>query len=387
MIVQTLPDLNAILTGCGCCPMPLCPVPVLDCQSLAAQAWSSGANRRTEDGEFVYFRDKTITRSISVSGSVTEEDDRIGEWIAFTQESSATTSEICTYDPLFDASCCLRSETVAEEMTFASIASGTVNSYNLVGSIPSEGYTPSCLRHRYLSRSIETNREIDTVTGTVTDHVTQTLYEPDGSCGSGEIEESSYDVVSVYATQSWPGFSQYSSQHSEVSTSTPPDTIAYTDVGYAAMVAAMAAKLAPWLSFTDPENATCLGTDCRSSKALTSEEDAKTANIDLDLQTARYRWRIPATWPGSYFKITWQALTVPDAGAPTLGEDQTWTWAGPGDPEDAEHESWFSPWYELAPPDVPGTRRVVNIRYECYRSARTGTCPQITGEGYALPAP
>lgn len=140
------------------------------------------------------------------------------------------------------------------------------------------------------------------------------------------------------------------------------------------------------------------------------------------LQKWRYRWGVPDDFDGSYFKITWDILEepfgwdrtindpgetlpdplpegydtpeewwadhqVPDPDAPDrtfFSEDNTWEWAGPGDPEDAD--SWLSEWYEIDPPDVPGERRVVNIRYECYRSPY-GQKPQVTGEAVTLPDP
>lgn len=136
----------------------------------------------------------------------------------------------------------------------------------------------------------------------------------------------------------------------------------------------------------------------------------------------RYCWVIPDTFAGSYFKITWDVLEepdgwnatindpgetlpdplpegydtaeawwaehqVPDPAAPDrsfVSEDNTWEWTGPGDPED--EDSWKSGWYSIDPPSVPGTRRVVNIRFECYRSDY-GSKPEITGEGVTLPDP
>lgn len=107
----------------------------------------------------------------------------------------------------------------------------------------------------------------------------------------------------------------------------------------------------------------------------------------------RFRWVIPDTWPGSYFKITWDILEEPDGWddeTPTVFRsfhltDQTWTWVGPGDPEDAD--SWKSDWYVIEPPEVAGTRRVVNVRFECYKSAKFGVKPQVTGEAVELPDP
>jgi hypothetical protein len=110
----------------------------------------------------------------------------------------------------------------------------------------------------------------------------------------------------------------------------------------------------------------------------------------------RFRWTIPDDFAGSYFKITWDVIEEPegwDDDDPTVfrtfaAEDVTWEWEGPGDPEDPD--SWKSEWYEIDPPPAPifgkgFTRKIVNIRYECYRSTRFGSKPQIIGDAVTLP--
>ena len=122
--------------------------------------------------------------------------------------------------------------------------------------------------------------------------------------------------------------------------------------------------------------------------------------------------QVDMRWQGTYFKITWDVLTepdgwddtiddpdyeppvpndppepvpqIPDPNAPEKSyiEDLTWEWTGPGDPND--DESWESPWFEIDPPGDPGIRRIVNVRYECYRSTRFGNKPQITGDAEDL---
>ena len=42
---------------------------------------------------------------------------------------------------------------------------------------------------------------------------------------------------------------------------------------------------------------------------------------------------------------------------------------------------------EMDAPTDPGESRVVNIRFECYRSPQFGVRPQITGEAYEYPPP
>jgi hypothetical protein len=128
--------------------------------------------------------------------------------------------------------------------------------------------------------------------------------------------------------------------------------------------------------------------------------------------------QVDVRWEGSYFKITWDVVffpvghdamiddpdyeppeeepeggwppvpQIPDPDAPdpvVISTDQTWTWAGPGDPDDLA--TWKSGWYDLPVPTAPGENRVVNIRFECYRSPQFGNKPQVTGEAYEIPSP
>ena len=134
---------------------------------------------------------------------------------------------------------------------------------------------------------------------------------------------------------------------------------------------------------------------------------------EVNIRDVRYRWKIPHTWTGSYFKITWDVLTEPDGWDATIDDpdyvppdplpdppppipqvpkpgrpsrsyvrDLTVEWIGPGT-GDEDDPSWFTPWNDLNPPPEPGTRRIVNIRFECYHSPY-GTKPQLTGEGVDL---
>jgi hypothetical protein len=128
--------------------------------------------------------------------------------------------------------------------------------------------------------------------------------------------------------------------------------------------------------------------------------------------------QIPKPYQGTYFKVTWDVLTEPDGWDDTINDpnetlpdplpegydtadewwadhqvpkpgrptrtylqDLTWEWTGPADP--LNPESWKSPEYVLKRPPEAGNRRVVNIRYECYRSPY-GNKPEVTGEGVDL---
>jgi hypothetical protein len=124
----------------------------------------------------------------------------------------------------------------------------------------------------------------------------------------------------------------------------------------------------------------------------------------IDLQKARVRFQIPSTWldqntgltvpfTGTYFKITYDILTTPEgwfegwAGADrSFLADQTIVWTGPGTgaPDDP---SWFTDWITIDPPSVPGTRRIVNVRFVCRENWFVGVVPQTTGEAVELPPP
>lgn len=105
----------------------------------------------------------------------------------------------------------------------------------------------------------------------------------------------------------------------------------------------------------------------------------------LNVYFHRFRWVIPSDFEGSYFKITWDIVEFPSDGDPVaVLTNQTWEWTGPGDPEDPD--SWKSPWWVTEPPAQEGQRRIVNIRYECYRGPY-GSLPDVLGEQIELPAP
>jgi hypothetical protein len=116
----------------------------------------------------------------------------------------------------------------------------------------------------------------------------------------------------------------------------------------------------------------------------------------LLVQFVRYRWKIPTDFKGIYFKITWDEVFFPaehdpenpDSPQPSsINRDLTVTWEGPGDMDDPQ--TWEAgDWRAMDPPEQPGESRVVNIRFECYRSPNFGNKPQVTGEAIDLdPAP
>jgi hypothetical protein len=120
-----------------------------------------------------------------------------------------------------------------------------------------------------------------------------------------------------------------------------------------------------------------------------SSRNSEDALIPI-LQGTRYRWQVPVSHLGSYFKITWDILETPDDWDNTeipvetrpvrvSVKDLTVEWSGPGTGAQS-NPSWFAgDWQVLDPPAKPGTRKIVNIRYLHTKSSPYGQLPDTTG--------
>lgn len=145
--------------------------------------------------------------------------------------------------------------------------------------------------------------------------------------------------------------------------------------------ATVTAALAP-LAFPADQN----GTSCTALMWTAAD------NITvLGGRKSRYRWRVPSTHLGSYYKVTWDVLyepvgwdaTIPDpeytgSGTPPQipkpgrplrysRKDLTVEWEGPGSGAQSD-PSWLAgDWQTLEVPDEPGVRKVINVRFEHLR--------------------
>lgn len=116
----------------------------------------------------------------------------------------------------------------------------------------------------------------------------------------------------------------------------------------------------------------------------------------------RYKWRIPDTFTGNYFKITWDVVerSLAELGEPEnrqvddppvdpsfIENDTTWEWTRPE--IITGPESFESAWYEAILPTAEAQREIFNIRYACRRpeDSRYGVKPELLGESYELPPP
>lgn len=416
MKIETLTDWNGILSGCGCGSMPTCPVPALQCCTPEDLCVFTG-----DDPDVYGYRVKTEIsggKTTVTTKRIATEDDVV-EGVEF-QAATETTPQIDAVEAVNVGDClttsvCSGSTTETFTRTFSEPTdpgyaatdtwTRTRTWANATEDIPAhessveEPWTRAAIAKGECyeewsgsgSSSATMPDSYNPETESWENYSTSATYTvwPDGSM-TGENASMYFNVYDIITGGYWWGFDSIvdTTTHSEEDA----DSIAYTS---------------PVVPECTPSAG---GGVCSSLREGTEEEPGRAVNVT-------YRWRIPATHLGSYFKITWDVLTepigfdamiddpdyvppteepeggfppvprIPRPGRPSrsLETDLTYTWTGPGNTEDADDPSWFSGNYILAAPTAAGVKRVVNIRYECYRATKFGTRPETTGEGVALP--
>lgn len=354
MKIETQNDWNMVLAGCGCCEMPVCPVPTKECQSVQVAfacyyilpnvtAVTAGERdcRRFAKYRTTYNYQNIQTDNPSPGDSYSRTENTIT-----TFEADYSTSPCGFYGESVAA-------TVSEVIDRPSTSTDTTytsSSESIRGGACTGSWT-------FTDAITPANNDSGTnVTCTPIDFPVMNDYTRTGD---------SFQLVDIVAPDN------------EITITTTTEFLDEMDPDWA---------IAFLEQFTLPSDAN--GESCEAQIwALEGCGDTVVA-----AKKSAFRWIIPDTFEGSYFKITWDILTEPDgwdAETPTvfrsLAAGGTWEWTGPGDPEDAA--SWKSGWYVITPPTTPGTKRVVNIRFECYRSTKFGSKPQVTGEAVELPDP
>lgn len=90
----------------------------------------------------------------------------------------------------------------------------------------------------------------------------------------------------------------------------------------------------------------------------------------------RFKWKVPHTHTGTYYKIEWDLEFTPAGGGdPELTTGGSWEWTGPGDPGD--DSTWLSPWQYIDPPALPGQIRIRNIKAYNLSASPYGIRPSI----------
>lgn len=384
MTIETLDDWNTVLGYCGCCEMPTCPTPELECQSISITACGfplpSHEDVPVEDSCKLWFK-KTVTFTETQSGAFTT---TIGG-----QPASGTQTRVDIQTTIREAK---RVDGECEETV-------TQSSYSqeIEYEVTIDGETDP-FAHYTVSQSTSGDGISCPGTYSYTDIL--------DSANNDSYAINFCPVIDFSIDNTWSYTSYGVFTKSTTDASTDPDTETTINITFEAVSADSVKAELDELSF--PDDAT--GELCYSA----TEGDPDCEGAITGGTKTRYRWVIPDTFEGSYFKVTWDILEepdgwdatiddpdyeppvpndppepipqVPDPDAPDrsfVSQDNTWEWAGPGT---SDPDSWKSSWYEIDPPTVPGTRRVVNTRFECYRSPY-GNKPQVTGEGVTLPDP
>ena len=357
MKIETLDDWNQVNAACGCCLMPFVP-PSLDTESIEVTVVLCGVGGSVPNSNWDpyetpcsvgYTRFKKVT--------YTDYESRSDQGSIFTksvQTYSLTDDNYCTWD--------------FEEVD--GITEGEVDPGNAGITFDPTVYTAGGGRVSFFAK------EEDSGTG------------PDYGNGQPVASWSSYSLI------------EYSDAAADPYASLVSDVDGFIDEALADpfFECQFLYRSSSAVAITEILNRT------------SCEEISPSEALNLKRRLVSYRWKIPhevTTQPntGVYFKITWDIATEPDqsyveqywngtawvnrtvaiSSAPaTLQEDLTWEWSGPGT-GDIDDPSWLSGDYFLLPPDEPGIRKIVNVRYESYRSTRIGMKPQLLGEAYELP--
>ena len=98
----------------------------------------------------------------------------------------------------------------------------------------------------------------------------------------------------------------------------------------------------------------------------------------LIAQFVRYRWQVPVSHLGTYYKVTWDVLYQPvgwdDMSIPVDDrpvqfslKDLTVEWEGPGTGIQTDESWWAGDWQILNPPEPEGASKIINVRFEHLR--------------------
>jgi hypothetical protein len=379
MKIETLDDWNLVLTGCDCCPMPACPAPLMECESITAPICGfdlpphpdipvSDCPPRFASRATTYSLNRSKETVYEGYGTETDEETVSSNALVQTTLEKTAPGVFACEEQYW--------QTVEQSSSYHRIvrpgnALEEIGSYSQTD-VSTPGNTP------FLVGPIG-GPYSSSIAGTYTSSSTQ-QYPPDPAetySDSGAGAAHFYDPIlnGPAIDASWnftaPG--------------TFTKTIPITEDGTGEVV---------WtVVYSSPAHHDFSELDYTEDG---DEEPSCIAVRGCDQATkARRQFRVPTSHPGSYYKVTFDVIEEPDGWEESETElrsfyatDITRVWTtGPGSGAQ-DDPSWnLGEPYEIPPPSVPGRRRIVNIRYECYRSAKFGTKPQVMGESVELPAP
>lgn len=368
MSIETLQDWNTRLGYCGCCPMPVCPSPVADFeQKLAtvcgfrypfyhpaieeadkARFFRTANEARRYDENFTYPSTQAY-KATTVTGTHTKNTERISV-----------------------------KEKVSGACVISHITESNQLEYHLseTADDPAEWeedeQIPWNLTDDIVSAYLKVDGVVDINSGTRT--IYSAWSEPTTTVDPYIVGFPPYNFFNL-SLNSWdyePFATRFTLQPGIFGET--PTTLWSVEFSDEILPAEIDAEVdaADWVSAGS------------AAKAQRFNGSTPTDNI---YRKVRFRFRIPHTHTGSKFWITYDIAEFPEDGAPSFfSEVNVVEWTGPGTGASSD-PSWLTPWAEIAPPEVPGERRIVNIRYTCYTGTRYGVKPQVMGEAFTPPPP
>lgn len=399
--IETTEDWNEALACC--CQMPVVDPPVQLCESMRADFRSEGF-RNPDDTEFILYKRNGTEKTVSSTGT-TEGDDAEGENFVF-QERGTTLREFLGYE-------------------YANFYSGTIGLGGCDG-YPLEPLEEICeasgnsyrrgYDDKYYGGGVGTPPSAPSKVGGLSQTLEFTIADAEGML----IPDSDppeffgpcvYKITQVSQTLAHSyGYNSDGSPAGE--DDDPVEIIRFNTLGFLlgeisliesgdAGEASVTEEIwensityAGWVSLVGGiassrislPNTECAGTECVAEYAVSPGvierepplEDSIPDFVTLKKVNVRYRWQVPSTHLGDYYKITWDVLyepvgwddeSIPEAERPIRfsRKDLTVEWEGPGSgPQD--DPSWLAgDWQALEVPDEPGERRVINVRYTQFR--------------------
>jgi hypothetical protein len=407
--IETMSDWNARLAQCGCCSMPVAPSPVMECKSLWVEA---GADSVFYDDDGIPHSEKIIESKGTVSESDTSELYRLNfllwttgpEYTASTTNATDSRKRIeNTVPPIRISKCGVNNVSVTEIKLEGSYTRTTTDTLGYADAYGGGGpvYKTHLMRTLVVEEEIEENEWVKYVKS---------------SSDSADGDYPTWTFISDDPLNEGPLDSSIPFINEEVSYQDP---IAKEAVKTALMREIKA------MSFEECPDHNEAGCNSSYMESITNIDGFGDFIVNASANKAQYRWVIPSSWGGAIFKITWDILTTPqtwtdwkaktaaheewktaksawdkskspDKGPaptepekpgdkpspPSLEKGKTVTWKGPGKGEQGD-KSWIAgDWFPLDPPSKPGTKRIVNIRYDAMPANPYGSKPETMGEGY-----
>ena len=369
--IETLDDLNNMLSACGCCSMPSCPTPEIKYQRRLSAASVSAVHIEAAPNWTAW---KKSTQRLWTSWNPALPAPSVGSSITYrkenreqiqVQEVSGFFVITSTGDPNTNApvtSSCSGSGTSEISQLRGLNCSGVPTwitdetnnaAFTFVGGNPDPANPPN----NYPSCWFQVDRTVTSYTG--------------ANCagpGTSSVVNSTTFTSLIYFIA--PGSGNSGIDPKIYTTSI--DAGAWISQASTLLDAALD-QSENWLEG--------IGGGCKWTQTF-PVDGTLSPSPSLQKSKIRFRFKIPNSHTGSYFKITYDIAFFPSEGEDVLvSEDNVVEWTGPGT-GGSEDSSWLTPWVEMDPPDSPGEKRIVNVRYTCYHGSFFGAAPQVMGESF-----